>query len=290
MGGIPSRLPLPPGAEAPGSYKAYNEDIHKYRSDAFPATSQRNLLVLGYSQARDFINMMQASNKFSDYALVYRYDLDICNLDHLDAADMKLVQAATLIVDVYDTPRPNPDHVISCDGHVLAEQADLKCKLVFVGPRDFGVNINPWSRIPLDQRARARVQVSQHTLNWEVYFRNRTPASLYVSELDHLTPDGHTMPIFDEHGLILAEDRLHLTRAGARYVGQRVFADPIWAAVERTALARGAVRPLNLSGPIVLQRQQLVADGLESGSSRQTPHRTVRQGVSPSRRSPVEAG
>lgn len=236
LGGIPSRLPLPAGAEAPGTYKSYNDANFKYKVDAFLATSNRNLLVVGNSQGRDFINAMRASDEFSDYAIVYRDDLNLCDLDQLGSTAKNLVQAATLIVDVYIHRLEAP----VCDGRALADRPELKDKLIFLGPRDFGVNINPSSRVPLDQRSTVRVQATHKVLDAEAYFRAMTPASLYVSQLDHLTPDGHTMPIFDEHGLILSEDRVHLTRAGARYVGQRIFTDPVWAAVERTALARAA--------------------------------------------------
>lgn len=237
LGGIPSRLPLAPGAEAPGTYKSYNDENLKYKVDAFPSESNRNLLVLGNSQGRDFINAMQASDKFADYAIVYRDDLKLCEFDELNASQKNLVLTATLIVDIYSHRITGP----VCDGRGLSERPELKDKVVFLGPRDFGVNINPSSRVPLDQRSTASVQATEKVLEADAYVRSRTPASLYVSQLDALTQDGHTMPIFDETGLILSEDRVHLTRAGARYVGQRIFADPIWAEVERTALARKAL-------------------------------------------------
>lgn len=238
LGGIPARLPLPAGAEAPGTYKSYNDANFKYKVNAFPSTSQKKLLILGNSQGRDFINAMQADDKFSDYSIVYRDDFNLCDLDQADEMYKKLVDDATLVVDVYLHRIKGP----VCDGQELSERQELKGKLIFLGPRDFGVNINPASRIPLDQRPTARVQVTQNVLDADAYVRSLTPETLYVSQLDHLTSDGHTMPIFDEHGLILSEDRVHLTRAGARYVGQRIFTDPIWAEVESTALAR-AGRP-----------------------------------------------
>ncbi|MEA3182673.1 MAG: hypothetical protein QOI59_6196 [Gammaproteobacteria bacterium] len=234
--GIPSRLPLPPGADEPGAYQMYNERLRSYSTDAFPASAHKKLLVLGNSQGRDFINGMQEAKQFPDYGLVYRDDLDLCNLDQLGPTKMNLVQTATLIVEVYPQEISGP----TCDKHVLAERPELKGKVVFVGPRDFGVNLNPSSLIPLDRRAEARVQASQKVLDADAYFRSLTPSDLYVSQLADLTADGHSMPIFDENGVVLSEDRLHVTRAGARYVGKRLATDPIWVEVERTALARAA--------------------------------------------------
>jgi len=236
LGGIPSRLPLPVGAEAPGTYKSFNDENLKYKLDAFPPTAKKKLLVLGNSQGRDFINAMKAANKFPDYSIVYRDDFNLCDLDHAAEKYKKLVDEATLIVDVYLHRIKAP----VCDGRALAQRPELVGKLIFLGPRDFGVNINPSSRVPLDQRSTARVQATQNVVDAETYLRSITPDSLYVSQLEHLTPDGHTMPIFDERGLILSEDRVHLTRAGARYVGERIFDDPVWAEVERTAYDRAA--------------------------------------------------
>jgi hypothetical protein len=234
--GLPWRLPLPPGAEPPGMYKPYNEAVFRWKKDAFPVSTNRKLLVLGNSQGRDFVNIFQSAGAFSDYDLVYRDDLKLC--DPKPGLE-PLVTSATLIVIVYDW-RPDLD---VCNGRTLAERNDLKDKIVFVGPKNFGVNINPSARIPLADRAHTQVPISDETLEAEREYRSMTPSSLYVDIIAHLSPDGLHVPIFDEGGRLLTEDRVHITRAGAAYVGKRIFTDPIWAAIQQTSDARAAIKP-----------------------------------------------
>jgi hypothetical protein len=50
----------------------------------------------------------------------------------------------------------------------------------------------------------------------------------YVDVLAHLSPDGRRIPVFDAQGNLLSADRMHVTRAGARFVGARIFSDPAW--------------------------------------------------------------
>ena len=54
-----------------------------------------------------------------------------------------------------------------------------------------------------------------------------------------LSPDGRHVPIFDAQGRILSEDRVHVTRAGARFIGERVFRQPAWQRI----VGRRAERP-----------------------------------------------
>ncbi|MFX5506142.1 hypothetical protein ABTD43_19140, partial [Acinetobacter baumannii] len=56
--------------------------------------------------------------------------------------------------------------------------------------------------------------------------------------MQHLSADGRTVPIFDRAGRILSEDRRHVTRSGAKFVGALIFQDPAWAAVQRSSVRR----------------------------------------------------
>jgi peptidoglycan/LPS O-acetylase OafA/YrhL len=231
--GLPWRLPLPPNAEPPGMYKPYNEAVFRWKKDAFPAGAERKLLVLGNSQGRDFVNIIEAVGAFSDYALVYRDDMKLCDLTpELNP----LVTSATLIISVYDW---HPDPGV-CNSQMLAERMDLKNKIVFIGPKNFGENINPFARLPLADRGHAQALISDATLEAEREYKSTTPSSLYVDVIAHLSPDGLHVPVFDEGGRLLTEDRVHITRSGAVYIGKRIFTDPIWATVQQTSNARSA--------------------------------------------------
>jgi len=232
-GGLPRRLPMPPNSPAPGSYKTYNSRIFQYKAASFPQDHKPNLLVLGNSTARDFVNMAIENGKFKDYNIVYRDDFLLCDWAKSDETLRRLVISATLVVSVYDHR-----YIPTCDAHTMSRWPQLFGKVVFVGSKDFGVNLNPDAFIPLIARRGVKVQVSDEALEADRRYRALTPPSLYVSILQHLSTDGRSVPVFDESGRMLSEDRVHLTQPGARFVGARIFQDPIWSMVERSAEAR----------------------------------------------------
>lgn len=243
-GGLPGRFEQPMGAAPAGTYKAFNERIFSFKRSAFAPAAGMRILVLGNSTGRDFMNMALETPLVPGGAnYVYRDDLILCRLGSLSAADLALVRAAQVIVSVYDHA-PGPQ----CDGHRLAQLPPLRNKLVFVGPKDFGVNLNPYARLPLAERPAARTAMSATVLEAQREYRALTPPALFVDVIGHLSSDGRTVPVFDEGGRALSEDRVHLTRAGAVYVGRRVFADPIWAGfLPRGSAAPSRVRPIPLA-------------------------------------------
>ena len=233
-GGLPQRFDVAPDADRPATYKAYNMRVLDLKTDRFPPDARQRALVLGNSTGRDFVNMAREAKALPGYAIVYRDDLDLCDGAQLSAGKRALVAAATLVVVVYDhKPRQ------TCDGRQLARDPGLRGKIVFIGPKDFGTNLNPYARLPLGERGAARVQLSDQALAASGLYRAITPAELYVDVIAALSPDGRHVPIFDAQGRILSEDRVHVTRAGARFIGERVFRQPAWQRI----VGRRAERP-----------------------------------------------
>ena len=234
-GGLPKRLPVAPGSPAPGTYKAFNKRVFAYKADSFSQAAPRKLLVVGNSTARDFVNMVIETHSFPSYNIVYRDDVSLCQFASLSPKLQALVRSATLIVSVYDH-KYGP----TCDARTLANLPEFVGKTVFVGAKDFGVNLNPIARIALDKRAGVRVAVSNEALKANQAYRAITPPSLYVDILADLSITDGTIPIFDDAGRMLSEDRVHLTRPGAAFVGARVFRDSIWQSVIKSSDARAA--------------------------------------------------
>ncbi|OWK29781.1 acyltransferase family protein [Sphingomonas mucosissima] len=227
-GGLPQRFDVAPGADPPASFKAYNMRVFELKQDRFPPGARQRALILGNSTARDVVNMAGEAGALPGYAIVYRDDLSLCDGDRLSASKRALVAAATLVVLAYDH---QPQR--TCSGWQLAQRLDLHGKIVFIGPKGFGVNLNPYARLPLAQRRCARVPLSATAREASRLYRAITPPQLYVDVIAALSPDGRHVPVFDTQGRSLSEDRVHVTRAGARFVGERVFRHPAWQRIVR---------------------------------------------------------
>jgi len=229
-GGLPARFDIAPGAEPAGSYKAYNMQVYSKKRDAFEENLPGKLLVIGNSFGRDFVNMAIENKEFSDFEIVYRDDVNLCSEQSMSDTHRKLVAAATEVVVVYGGPPP-----AGCSGWALANRPSLAGKIIFVGPKGFGDNLNAVARLPLSQRSAARVTLSAELLAMNQNFKANFPAAISVDIIAHLSADGRTVPIFDNEGRILSEDRAHVTRSGAKFVGKLIFDDPAWDRVSATS-------------------------------------------------------
>jgi peptidoglycan/LPS O-acetylase OafA/YrhL len=223
-GGFPARFPMAPGEAAPGTFKAYNMRVFASKRDVFLPSTTKRMLVIGNSTARDFINMAVENRAFPDFDIVYQDKLSICpGQREISNEQRRLIAAATVIVVVY-AGRSRQD----CTGNDIAKDPHVGSKVVFVGPKDFGVNMNPLLHLPLTERPAARVAMTSGTLDANRDFRAHFPSCRSVDMVRHLSEDGRTVPIFDSSGRVLSEDRVHVTRAGAMFVGARIFTDPVW--------------------------------------------------------------
>ncbi len=217
-GGFPQRFDVAPGAEPAGSYKPYNMSVHKLAAPAFSGRTPLRMLVIGNSTARDFVNMAQETNRFPKHEIIYRDNISICDIATVSPADRRLIDQATTVVLPYTT---------ACvDTRPLA--AVLGDKLMLVGPMHYGPNLNPFTRLKLADRQNARIRIPDDIVDGNRRYRSFARDDHYIDVIAHMSADGRTSPIFDEAGRILSEDRVHITRSGARYVGKRIFADPRW--------------------------------------------------------------
>lgn len=223
-GGFPARFPRAAGEAPPGAFKAYNMRVFALKRDTFQPSATSRMLVVGNSTARDFVNMALENRAFPGFDIVYQDELTICpGLRDLSEKQRRLVSASTVIVLLYTWP-PKP----GCTGNDIVGDAKVGSKIVFVGPKDFGANMNPMLRLRLSQRPSARVAVTDAVLEANRGFRVNVPPCRAIDILRYLSDDGRTVPLFDSAGRILSEDRVHVTQAGARFVGARIFSDPLW--------------------------------------------------------------
>ncbi len=204
------------GAVSWGLQKGYNERIHIYATAHFSPNMQSRILLIGNSRARDFGNVMIEGGILKTSALVYRENFDPCSQAALGS---DIVQDATLIIIESSAWSK------ACLAHLPILQSHGRRVLV-LGPRQFGYSIEPWLRLTLAQKVALRVEPITDQLEWNSELSQSIPRNIYINFYALLSPDGRGLPLFDERGLLVSGDRVHLTRQGAQLFARRLSSDP----------------------------------------------------------------
>ncbi|TCL73884.1 peptidoglycan/LPS O-acetylase OafA/YrhL [Rhizobium sp. BK251] len=216
--GFPSRVFN--GVDEREMFIAYNSGVFRFKTDDFPKNGKKNVLVMGDSTGRDFVNVIEEAGRQRDYNLIYRDDYVCPAQSPVSPTLSKLFSETDVFVLVYIGS--------NCAGQLTADiGAENAKKLIVIGPKHFGYNLNPFLRTPPDERASVRSKILQPILDENNLQRATLPPGGKFVDLLHLIGrDGTTMPVFDENGLFLSQDRVHLTKPGAIYFAERIFTDP----------------------------------------------------------------
>ena len=220
-----------PGTDTGDIYIAYNQRIHKYSFESFPENGKENVLVAGNSFARDVANTMIEGHFLDGKNLLYRSEKpDNCK-------------------DILNSDTPYSDLFREADYIVLTGIGGLDClsdlvvaarsidkKVLAIGPKDFGYNLNPFIRVPIEDRPAVRVAARPEVILENENHKAKLPPSAFLDLLTALGGDGRTVPIFNAEGQLLSPDRTHFTKFGAK------FAAPIVVeALNRLAVRTGAL-------------------------------------------------
>lgn len=222
--GYPERMFAGSSETAANMHIGYNTRVFRYKTERFAADGRPRLLVLGDSQARDFVNMAEETGRFAGYDLVYRDDLPICAYPDFAEGLRHLVSEAEYLI-VADSSAGK-----ACFGALLDRGLFRDHRVVIVGPKHFGYNLNKFAQLPVQLRPFAMTRVFDEIAQDNRDYRALLPRGSYLDILSHVSDDGAHMPVFDAAGQILSGDRVHITQAGAAYLGRAIFDDPAWAA------------------------------------------------------------
>lgn len=221
--GLPARFPelnrSDPtfGAEA---FARYVDGPYVYEGRPLdPAQRDSNLLILGNSFARDFINMGRETGSFGGWTVSYD-SREFCQRGQGEILARAAAAGAVVIAS------DEVGELASCYRDLIARlQAAGVAHIAVIGTKNFGSNNNAVMRLPESARRGLRVPPVRQSLA-----DNRAAARVlgpYYVDIFGLLDDGAgTVPVFTPESDFISQDRLHLTRPGARYVGNLVFATP----------------------------------------------------------------
>ncbi len=220
--GLPHRAPGM-GLEQ-GDYAAYNNAVFRFQKDRFDDPARPNLLVVGNSTARDVVNILVESGRFTGFEIVYRTDISLCSPGRTRGKASTLLADADAALFVASASPPG-----RCKASPDARDAVLADKpWLLIGPKHFGYNLNAWMRLAREQRLTARAVLLPETVAANAAYRRIAPAGRYLDLLGLMDRRHGGLPVFDAQGRILSADRLHLTQAGAAFFGATIFDDPAW--------------------------------------------------------------
>jgi peptidoglycan/LPS O-acetylase OafA/YrhL len=207
----------------------YNERVFQFRKDKFSSQGKVRLLVVGNSFGRDFVNMTTETFNVKDIEIVYRDDLSECIFPYKNALSEALFGSADLIV--FATDGGYRKDCITVD--IRFVQAHGK-NIFYIGTKSFGRNLNWILRLPSDQRRNQYNLLPEALVAGDHRMSLDVPAENFVSLLAPTEKDGR-IPITDDLGRVLSTDRVHVTKFGAIFFGQRVLVGSRYGAILEAA-------------------------------------------------------
>ena len=232
-GGFPNRVP---GMTSDGgggrriTREMYVDRIFQYTDRSFVDPAKPNVLVLGNSFGRDFINSAIENGYMTHVETCYlpvnnRGDFGcFAGADAVSAQIRgRLVEADVVVLVQGDTPTFNT----ACWDHDLSLIKSLGAKrVILVGTKNFGWNPNAIMSMGESGRRNYRPRVKDEVWQWNDVDRHNVPPDSFVDVIGMVADDAHTVPIFTTTGQLISEDGRHFTKPGAKYFGQLLFQHP----------------------------------------------------------------
>lgn len=207
-----------------GLTASYNLGPNTYQGRPFPtADRSRNVMVLGNSFARDFINMGLETGALSGRDLSYEM---IENCEPIPPGVIARIRDAQAVI--FGSGVSGDDAPCLVQKIAMLEAMQVP-QVAVLGFKQFGYNYNAVMRLPQAERYAHRATPLAAYLKANAEARRIIPARNYVDLFDLLDDGTRTVPVFTPERKFISQDRKHLTQAGARYLGEKVFAEPQFA-------------------------------------------------------------
>lgn len=190
----------------------YNMNVFKLKINPNNLEPRRNIFVIGDSYGRDFTNMLleariypETAVRYSDVLPAFCDSSPFISDQHIRGVDVIYLVFKRYEGLCYDKFN---DYVVSAGA-----------RLIVVGPKDFGANINPFIRTPHVERPKAINRITSNTIDLNEKLKKIVPPEHYIDLVDVLSSSEGQIRVFDDNGYLLSVDALHLTEAGAKFFG-----------------------------------------------------------------------
>ncbi|MCB2088098.1 MAG: acyltransferase family protein [Sphingomonadaceae bacterium] len=216
--GLADRWPELAGAGDTGTYVDAPLRFEDVSLD--PARREGNLLVIGNSMARDAVNMALESGVAAERITYQR--AAACNAQAMAASQRRAAQVDTAIIATSVGLGQAACHARWARA---LEDAGVG-HVVVLAPKQFGWSLNPAMRLSPQDRVALRVAPLEPWPQINRQLRAVLPEKQFLDPLAPVKGEQGRVPLFTPEGLLVTQDRLHLTPAGARWLGENLFATP----------------------------------------------------------------
>jgi hypothetical protein len=206
---------------------AYNEGPFRLRNHVFSDPGKLHVLVVGNSFARDFINAGLESGSFSSSEISYSDLNPACLKDDHDIDPTLRALVAQSDYLIFGSPATALLTCWKSDFEILKKIGAKH--IVVLGTKNFGWNLNAVMRLDPATRYSYRAKVLDDIWRQNEQMARAFPERYFVNILALIADGDERVPVFTDDGKIISQDRKHLTRAGARFIGTRLFQHPLLA-------------------------------------------------------------
>ena len=204
--------------------------------------SRKKLLIIGDSQAQDFVNSAMEHDYLDNYQVRTRHIPAQCQIFLGEESTSGVSDKDKALCEKVESLETSKQQINNADIIIFAslwrswavqklpqtiENLQLRDdqKLIVLGRKSFGrISLRHYLRMSDEKRKAIRNPINQQFLNDNRLLRQTLPADTFVDQYALICGEGQSdCPVFTPDAELISFDGGHLTKAGARYVGERIF-------------------------------------------------------------------
>lgn len=209
--GLPDRFVSLNGGDFSNQTINFNEEVRELKINL----GDSDILVVGDSFARDFVNVLVYGFKFPKHKIAYT-DINIDSKDQLDSLYF-LIQNNTNLKAIFFA---NKELRFKNFNEIQRRIENLNLSIKVVGPKNFGVNINFLTKYPISSWPEHKVAISAETIEQDIFLKRLVSPKNYISLVDIIGDTNKNTPIVTSEGKFISIDSEHLTLDGSLWISE----------------------------------------------------------------------
>lgn len=213
----------------------------KIMKKPFTSPNKKKVLIIGDSHAQDFLNSVYESGSLKNYQISTRYIPTRCqvflggNMNHFIKLKDKALCAKS------DNLSQTKEQIVQADFVILVARwkdwsakalpqtiKNLKLapeqKLFVVGRKSFGkINVKNYLRMSEEKLGSLRNKVETQHSSINNIMKNSLSSDVFINLHDLICGPSSDCPVFTNNKKLISFDGGHLTKDGARYIGDILF-------------------------------------------------------------------